>query len=144
VSQVRNQAISGRLPRLGWVLLLACVALGMAAMHTLGHGTHIGMAMTASAHRTTASAAMPMQSQPIAHPRPGPGGTHEGGTAAWSVCLAVLGAVAAVVLPALLLRQRPGRTGATAHVMGRARPSRPPPRHPPSGLLLADLSVLRI
>ena len=154
-------AVSPRwfLPR---VLLLVAVALGLGAMHTLGHA---GMAhtMTAPAQiragstspsvpMTTPAGAVdvhgwaPAQTAVVGAHRVLTllGDTSEGAGSApgWSVCLAILGA--AVVLLALACAgrlRRASRSASPASLTAVTAPTRAPP--PRFGLRVADLSVVR-
>jgi hypothetical protein len=157
----------------GWwarLLLLACTLLGLAAMHTIGHGTHSvashpdGHAAAVSQRAMVAQAALP-EAVAVAH-----GAAHEaipvahvagpvsfagqigavalpadqpgGASSGWSVCLAVLGAFTVALLLATLLLGRARPAVATRHPSGPSRgPRAPPPR--PVGLRLATVSVLR-
>lgn len=134
---------AGRLAR--W-LLLSCTLFGLAAMHTLGHvgpgvATHDpGAAMTVApggVHERTAVSAGDPADCPDGHcDGHGPGG--------WSVCLAVLGGLAALVLLAALLTWSASRRS-RARTRGAGGPaaSRGPPRRP-AGLTLASVAVLRV
>ncbi|WP_275461942.1 DUF6153 family protein [Streptomyces noursei] len=139
----------------GHLLLVAVLALGVFAMHTLGHPT--GHSDTPDARAATAAhgaaarthpapAAGPAASHRHAAAHPGaasPGTSSHGPGAAMdmtSLCLAVLGSWALAALLYGALRRRtdwlvPLRAGALA----RMRPH-PPPRPPD----LAELSILRI
>lgn len=132
--------IAGRVAR--W-LLLACTVLGLAAMHTLGHGHGHDMA----AH-PPAVAAMPAvtDSCPPGHcapmvTAPSPG---RNDMPAWSVCLAVLaGLGVAALLAWLLLSTAAGRAMSALAVL---RPYGVP-RAPPCsklGLRVVSVSVSRI
>jgi hypothetical protein len=145
--------LAPRLTALRW-LLLACTLIGLAAMHTLGHTGHghtMAMPEPPATHQLQNKARMLVGH--VATPderacRGGcahlgdsdPAGGHPDG---WSVCLAILAGFAIAMLLGWLLRAATTR-GATY------RPTRPlavTPRAPPRprvGLLLADLSVLRI
>lgn len=167
---VRVTAVTGRaapgVPR--W-LLLACTVLGLAAMHTLGHGLHggpghadraghhnqstaAGMATAGSAAPAAAvvgssalaavSAAVAMSAAAVGCGVDGCGGPGRHELPVWSVCLAVLAVVGAVVLVAWLVAGR--RTGGTtsAGVSDWCRPPRAPPRTG-IGLRLSVVSVMR-
>ncbi|WP_247657125.1 hypothetical protein [Micromonospora sp. U56] len=156
----------------GWwarLLLLACTLLGLAAMHTIGHGTH-SVASHPDGHAAVSQRAMVAQAAgpeavPVAHgvaPEAVPA-AHVAGPVSfagqvgavalpadqpggapsrWSVCLAVLGAVTVALLLATLLLGRAHHVVATRHPSGPSRgPRAPPPR--PVGLRLATVSVLR-
>ena len=155
-------AVSPRwfLPR---VLLLVAVALGLGAMHTLGHAG-MAHAMTVPARvppaATATSPSMPMAAPPAAvdalmhaPANTAIAGSHRvlalvdaagshGSGGAWSVCLAVLGT--AVLLLALARVRRLRRTSPLASPARLTRvaaaPRAPPPRF---GLRVADLSVVR-
>jgi hypothetical protein len=134
-------------------LLLGCTLLGLAAMHTLGHTGH-AMAMPdppATHPQTTATmlaAHATHTAAPIGYPclsgcaHVAGGGPAGGDPSSWSVCLAILTALAVAVLLGWLSRAATQR-GATN------RPTRPLAitcRAPPVagvGLRLADLAVLR-
>ena len=147
---------TGRWTRL---LLLLSTLVGLAAMHTLGHGAH-----AAGGHRSdhpapaghhlgpapvladpVATAATAMADCPgggcLAHALPltGPGGDRS----SWSVCVAVLGAFAVALLVALLMRAGSSAAGRAARGSWRPAcgPRDPPPR--PWGLRVAAVSVLR-
>ncbi|MFC8615457.1 hypothetical protein ACFT9M_03405 [Micromonospora purpureochromogenes] len=156
----------------GWwarLLLLACTLLGLAAMHTIGHGTH-SVASHPDGHaavsqRATVAQAALREAVPVAHgaaPEAVPvthvagpvsfagqvgavalPADHSGGApSGWSVCLAVLGAFTAALLLATLLLGRARTAVDTRHPSGPSRgPRAPPPR--PVGLRLATVSVLR-
>ncbi|MEH0843370.1 hypothetical protein V6U81_13385 [Micromonospora sp. CPCC 205711] len=174
---------TAKLAETGWwarLLLLACTLLGLAAMHTIGHGAHAEGAHP-MAHGTHADGAYPFvygahadQAYPLAHGAHadeahlvgrgahaegaaavgGCAGDHCAGAVAspagdagghphlWTVCLAVIGALAVTLLLAALL------LGWTRPAVGDRGPSRPSPgpRAPPGrplGLRLATVSVLR-
>ncbi|SCE84394.1 hypothetical protein GA0070214_102468 [Micromonospora chaiyaphumensis] len=134
--------MSGRWVRL---LLLLSTLVGLTAMHTLGHGGHEPAerpAAHAAGHTGAAATAAdcgdggcPVRALPLTHP-----GNDSSG---WSVCLAVLGAFAVVLLLAVLLGA--GSRSAFPTVPGPLRlatgPRAPPPRS--HGLRLAATSVLR-
>lgn len=125
-------------------------------MHTLGHA---GMQMRASHHVAQAVATMagaahePVADSDVTEHAAGtvyesgcahvPGPSPHGGMSSWSVCLAVLGAFATLVLLVMLVA-RSGRRGPPAPGTGTwAVVSRgPPARH--AGLAVAALSVLCI
>lgn len=139
-------------------LLLACTVVGLSAMHTLGHaGTHrahgehplpadrmasAAVAMTGTSLTTVlaGTAAAVAADCGCAHVRPSAPG--HGGLPTWSVCLAILGGLAVVVLAALrLMRSRryaePGGMAAALPLVPRGPPRRR------TGLILATVSVLR-
>lgn len=139
------------------LLLVALLALGIAAMHTLGHpsgGGHGGGAHAPadSAHQTHAGA--------VQAPLP-----HLAGDAAMaaatagqlalrgldvgldpsSVCLAILAGFALAALIAALARRARRASPAPHHPVAVLRlTGRGPPRASPVGLVIAHLSVLRI
>jgi hypothetical protein len=139
---------------LRWLLLCATLT-GLAAMHTLGHGFGHSMAVSGdladkASHAATSTAiphrhhAAPSVASPCQagcdHLAAGhPGNGHPAG---WSVCLAVLAALAAIVLLGWLRR-------ATGRPYGPAAPERHfgvGPRAPPRprlALRLVNVSVLR-
>ncbi|WP_446212477.1 hypothetical protein [Micromonospora sp. IBSANI012] len=156
----------------GWwarLLLLACTLLGLAAMHTIGHGTH-SVASHPDGHAAVsqrapvAQAALPEavpvahgavpEAVPVAHVAGPASFADQGGVVAlpadqpggapsgWSVCLAVLGAFTVALLLATLLLRRARPAVATRHPSGPSRGPRAPPPHP-VGLRLASVSVLR-
>ncbi|MFI9643263.1 hypothetical protein ACIG87_24965 [Micromonospora sp. NPDC051925] len=157
--RVRTVTTTGRWLRL---LLLAGTLLGLSAMHTLGHGAHLDGGHPAG-HGTSAERPHRASAGMLAAEMPGDvwrvtevalavGGCGNGCRAAlpdrpsempataWSVCLAVLGALTVALLVLLLVvRTRPA---AVARPPSRPRePRAPPPR--PFGLRLASVSVLR-
>ncbi|HEX8343445.1 MAG TPA: DUF6153 family protein [Actinoplanes sp.] len=121
-----------------WVLLF-CTLFGLATMHTLGHAgmhpdehTHpvtmpaTAVAMADAAQLTPAAVTdTTCTGHDCGHDR------QHGTMSWWSICLAILGGLAAVVLLAALLqgpvRRRAGTGGGAA---GRIRTPRPPPRRP--------------
>jgi hypothetical protein len=145
---VRQQtSTAGRLAR--WALL-ACTLVGLAAMHSLGHdaGAHAS-AMRAEGHHTpvmtvaAADRAADCAGDGCTHlsALPGGGGDDMPG---WSVCLAVLGGFAIVVLlgAALLATARHYYPAGALLGLSGAAP-RAPPDLLPVGLTLATVSVLR-
>ncbi len=132
---------AGRIAR--WVLL-TCTLLGLASMHSLGHGGHsLGHG---GGHSVAMSADHPVvESCPHGHCRQvsGSGQGRDDDLPAWSVCLAVLAGLGITALLAWLLLAV--GTGSRAGLPpGRVQPagSRAPPR-PGVGLRLARVSVLR-
>ena len=113
-------------------MLLFCTLFGLAAMHTLGHaGLHMDEHTHPAVSAVTAFTA--------ACAGDGCGGHEMSG---WSICLAVLGGLAALVLLGAVLVGRlayggPGRAG------GDARGPRAPPGRR-AGLTEASIAVLRI
>jgi Family of unknown function (DUF6153) len=145
---VRQDAAAGtgRLAR--WVLL-ACMLVGLAAMHSLGHGGGMhAAAMLADEHyaiSTTAAASHAGSSMRDVFPQlnPSTGGSGDD-MAGWSVCLAVLGGFAVAVLLAALLVAAAGRYDPVGVLTGRSGAGpRAPPDRVPVGLALATVSVLR-
>ncbi|GAA2646158.1 DUF6153 family protein [Streptomyces lunalinharesii] len=142
----------------GHLLLVAVLALGVFAMHTLGHPTGhsgtpdapAGTAAHGAAARIhpapghgAATATGPAAGHRPATAHPGAGSASHGpgaGMDMTSLCLAVLGswALAALLLGALR-RRADGPVPPRAGMLARLRP-RPPPRPPD----LAQLSILRI
>ncbi|SCL18030.1 hypothetical protein GA0070624_1435 [Micromonospora rhizosphaerae] len=139
-----------------WVrlLLLLSTLVGLAAMHTLGHGAHAPgghSAGHAEAQHGARPAAAPDEvgmtdgcaADDCRHAAVLPLGDLGDDPSGWTVCLAVLGAFAVALLVAVLLRARsrvvgPALRGALRLAAG---PRAPPPR--PFGLRLATASVLR-
>jgi hypothetical protein len=136
------------------ILLLVLTALGVAGMHTMGHvgaghGTHAMQAVQAvhaGPHTATAPAATSMI---VAGPPAAPASLavphRGGGLDPTQMCLAVLTLVGSALLiaAALLAIGRPARSGTALRMVFAASGRDPPPRRPPIGLLVADLSVLR-
>jgi hypothetical protein len=138
-------------------LLLVWTLLGLAVMHTLGHGGH-AMAMPMADHPAvtrplraaatalaahTAHIAMSMRDGcPDGCSQLGDGSPTGGGSEGWSVCLAILAALAVVVLLGWLLKTAT-RPGAASRPPGTLTltPRAPPPPH--VGPRLAELSVVR-
>ncbi|WP_203726997.1 hypothetical protein [Paractinoplanes durhamensis] len=130
-----------------WLLLLL-TAFGLTTMHTVGHAgmqmsdpvaAGMSAAVAAAAH-APASAAVSAAPQPCA----GDHCPHHTGMDGWSICLAILGGLAVIVLLAIRLATRRHAPPTTAAATGRGgRGSRGPPR-PPTGLLIASTAVLRI
>jgi hypothetical protein len=143
------------------ILLLVLTALGVAGMHTMGHvgaghGTHAVQAVQhamhtvqavhAGPHTATAPAATSMIAAvpPVALARIAV--PHRGGDLdPTQMCLAVLTLVGSALLiaAALLAIGRPARSGTALRTVFAASGRDPPPRRPPVGLLVAELSVLR-
>jgi hypothetical protein len=136
-----------------WVLL-SCTLFGLAFMHTLGHAgmrmsadTGVGQVVHVAAglidpggSADSTAMATPSQECPPGH-CDGHGG---GGMSGWSVCLAVLTGLAAIVLLAALLSwASSGRRRVRQEPVGVAAAPRAPPRRP-AGLLVASVAVLRI
>jgi len=139
------------------LILLACTLFGLATMHTLGHaGPHLHghdhhlaeavAAVSGSAH------ALDVMSE-VAEPAPGgvcdggcahgPGPAPHGGTAGWSVCVAVLAALAVIFLLALVVaRSRGGRPPGSGTNRWAVVSRGPPVRS--AGLTMAATSVLRV
>ncbi|WP_146230998.1 DUF6153 family protein [Micromonospora sicca] len=156
---MRTEAVvtPGRWVRL---LLLLSTLVGLAAMHTLGHGAHASgghraghetqraghhldlSAVLAEAVATVAAAVADCPGDGCharALPLTGPKDDRSG----WSVCLAVLGAFAVALLVAVLLRagSRPVGRAARGSPRPACGPRAPPPR--PFALRLVTASVLR-
>jgi hypothetical protein len=140
------------------LILLAGTLFGLAAMHTLGHS---GMRMHAHDHHVAETVAAAVSGSAhalgamndVAEPASGgvcdggcahaPGPSPHGGMAGWSVCLAVLGAFAVILLLAIVLaRSRRGRPPGPDTARRTAGSRGPPVR--PAGLAMAAVSVLRI
>ena len=138
-------------------MLLFCTLFGLAAMHTLGHAD---MRMDAHPH----VAAMPNAAVTVTAPDVIAGGIVQaaavvaapctgdhcggqrdhGGMTGWSICLAVLGGLAVVVLlAALLLQPARDRTRTGGKPVSDLPPARPPPRRR-AGLTVASIAMLRI
>ncbi len=137
---------TGRVAR--WVLL-SCTLFGLAMMHTLGHAgpqvTHhqFGAAVAVAAGAVHDSPAMSALVPGECH-ADHCDGHGSGGMSGWSVCLAVLGGLLAVVLlVALLSGLVPGRGRIREESPGRPPVPRGPPRRP-VGLVVASVAVLRI
>jgi hypothetical protein len=149
VGGVRRQqtSITGRLAR--WALL-ACTLVGLAAMHSLGHdGGARASVMLAEGHHAsvmTLAAADRMEDcteDGCTHLSALPGGSG-GDMPAWTVCLAVLGGFAIVVLLGAALLAAARRYNPTRALPGRSGAGpRAPPGLLPVGLTLATVSVLR-
>jgi hypothetical protein len=143
----RQSVNGGRIAR--WVLL-ACTVFGLATMHTFGHaGMHID---GHGPHPTTVDG--PPAVAPVAETAQAdlcPGCAHVspvphpvGGMPAWSICLAVLGGLAVVLLlAALVVCRSRSRVRLAAGTALRWFHPRGPPCHP-AGLMIATVSVLRI
>ncbi|MCW2638503.1 MAG: hypothetical protein JWP76_809 [Dactylosporangium sp.] len=143
-------------PAVRW-LLLAWTLLGLTAMHTLGHAGHT-MAMAdhpAAARPQSAATLLAARTVDTTHPamlmrdgcpndcaHVGDGSPAGGGSEGWSVCLAILTALAVLVLLGWLLRATT-RHGTTSTPSGNLPPTPRAPPHLLVGLRLADLSVLR-
>ncbi len=131
------------------LLLLACTLLGLAAMHTIGHGLMVGHSSHTAHTQTTMAVASLTGHDGCA----GDGctsmtaladrtGGH--GMSPWELCVAILTAfTVAVLLAVLLLRARTGRSPAPGSESGHARTPRAPPLLL-MGLTLARVSVQRI
>ena len=127
-------------PRL---MLLVLLALGVAGMHTLGHAddsAHTGSSL--SSHVAMDLHAVPEDGSAAAIPDESTDGRVH--VLAFTVCLAVIGAGAILLLRSLAMRVR--RVGHAFHLAGRRlswESGRGPP-NPPVGLRLAEVSVLRL
>ena len=166
---MRSERVAGG--RAARWLLLACTILGLAAMHSFGHGSHTGgghdpqpaaaghgeqlpgapapaVAMSPSMTAFTAV----LVAMPVAvtgggcsgecHGAGGPGRQRDD-ISAFSVCLAVLAAVGIAVLLAWLRLRTPALAGPRTRPAARWVASRAPPRAG-AGLQVAALSVMRI
>jgi peptidoglycan/LPS O-acetylase OafA/YrhL len=139
----QRTATAGRIAR--WILLF-CTLFGLALMHTIGHtgphaGQHhqLGAAMPVTAGGVAMSALVPAEC-PAGHCD----GHDPGGMSGWSVCVAILGGLVAVVLLAALLSwMMSGRGRAWEKAAGRPPVSRGPPRRA-AGLSLVSVAVLRV
>ncbi|WIM98591.1 DUF6153 family protein [Actinoplanes oblitus] len=139
-------AAIGRLAR---TVLLLCTVFGLATMHTLGHagvrGEHPGAPAMSAVQAAVPSITTGSMSSASAEACPDDHCTgHHHQMTVWSVCLAVLGGLAVVLLLAMALvaaaRPYPGPRG---HERTRRRPTRAPPGTR-TGLTLASTAVLRI
>ncbi|GAA1758159.1 hypothetical protein GCM10009681_31730 [Luedemannella helvata] len=138
-------ALRGRVARF---VLLCCTALGVSAMHTMGHHgpDHLAAGHLGAPHSAPHAGAVPdgavvppAGEGTLARDAPGP----RDGLPAWSVCLAVLAAVGLAVLAALVVRgARQVAPEAPSPAAGRARPARGPPGRG-CGLRLATVAVMR-
>ena len=149
--------------RARWLLLLSTV-FGLAMMHTLGHAgmhppaRHAGMPTTATGMPPTAigmaatvavmaeapgSAVDELAGAVVASRCAGASCQGHGAGAGWSVCLAVLGGLALVVLLAVALRGRGGVAPGLRAAAATAGSPRSPPVIP-TGLTLRSTAVLRI
>ena len=146
-------------------MLLSCTLFGLAMMHTLGHagpramthhqlaaavgvaadGVHDSPALSVLVPPALASAAFVPSTMASGHCS----GDHcdghgSGGMSGWSVCLAVLsGLIALVLLVALLSWMVAGRGRTRGKHAGRSPVPRGPPRRM-AGLALVSVAVLRI
>ncbi|MEV4442996.1 DUF6153 family protein [Streptomyces sp. NPDC049577] len=122
----------------GRALLLAALLLGIVTMHTLGHPGGHG----APAHRSAMPHAASAHAAPAAPDREHATSPAQRGFDPSSVCLAVLGTGAVLLLLVrAVLRRRPAGVPAIAARFARSPwPRPPPPRHK----VLARLSVLRV
>jgi hypothetical protein len=138
-------AISGRLARL---ILLACTALAVAALHTVGHaGTPDLDHREVAAGTVSTMAAMAVLLAPADD-----GGCHCNHTGAvpmrgqdstrwWELCLAILSLLVVVVLISAMSRRTRDTRPAVA---GCARPRSSPQRsHRPFGLVITAVAVIR-
>jgi hypothetical protein len=134
-------------------VLLTCTLLGLATMHSLGHGgAHTATMSTGhaamSAGQAVAAVAMSaaVENCPDGHCRqvPGTGHGRHDDIPAWSVCLAVLAGLGITALLAwLMLAAGTGSRAGPPAGPFRSAASRPPPR-PRLGLRVATVSVLRM
>ena len=118
-------------------------------MHTIGHSSmpsgahHAAPALqtAAMASDAAAPAVEPMTCPGECAHAPAP--ARDGGIGGWSVCLAVLSALATLILLTVLVM----RSGGHRHTGAAAVPWSRVPRGPPvrrAGLVLATVSVLRV
>ena len=149
--QATDATMLGRAAR--WMLLF-CTLFGLATMHTLGHAgmdSHTGVVSMASTQVDllpggTGSGMLRFEAVVTPCPDGHCGGGHgTGGMDAWSVCLAVLGGLATVILlSVLLLRHRSGSVRPHDRAAGGPPVSRAPPGRRNLGLHVASLTVMRI
>jgi membrane-associated phospholipid phosphatase len=121
-------------------LLLACTLFGLAAMHTLGHA---GMRMAADHHGVQVAAGPVTMGLADAVGAHCPDGHCDGAMSGWSVCLAVLGGLAVIVLLAILLSWAASRRRVRLHLVAVSAAPRAPPRRT-AGLTTASVAVLRM
>jgi len=139
----RQTTGAGHLAR--WLLLLA-TAFGLTIMHTLGHA---GMQMDQPMNHGTGlhPAVLSTADTPVVAAVPdictGDHCPHHSGMAGWSICLAILGGLAVIVLLAVRLAARRTSPPAGAAACRTGRGPRPPPPLP-RGLLIASTAALRI
>ena len=143
----------------GYLLLVVVLALGVFAMHTMGHpdvssghgvsgtspavagGHQDGMAQKATAVEPLAQPEAMVEHGTAASAGKSPVHGLPSGMDLMSVCLAVLTVwLLGLFLRAAVARRQERSTALLARSVALARPSIPPPRPP----LLAQLSVLRI
>ena len=171
VGGVQAPEVSRAAARMGRWLLLACTVIGLAAMHTLGHGAshtthgdaHAGSPADAGSdgHPAGVTVGAPLAAGTVAvavAAAPGQmlaaadgcgdgcahgdsGGPGRHDIPLWSVCLAVLGVAA--LLAWLVLRRRSGRDVDDAAGAVRVGETRAPPRAG-VGMRVAAASVMRI
>lgn len=116
------------------MLLLALIAVGVAAMHTIGHGAGASIvARDGHSQDVHASTTAPTQACHGLCPDP---------TTACLFVVTTAGLLLVIALAASILRGRAGRHGDVGIRRPPAAGRAPPPRWP-IGLQLADLSVLR-
>lgn len=136
--------------RLARLLLVACTALGLAALHTIGHA-----ALDGTAPPSPASAAAAVAPGFVAggdtsgdgcdgdgcthHIAPLDRDRHSG--AWWEVCLAILSALVVASAAGMTPRATSPRPPVTAG--GQRRPPPGARRRPPAGLIVATTAVLR-
>ncbi len=131
-------------------VLLLCTVFGLAAMHTLGHSGVRAEHLDAPAMSVVSSTAFLSTPSFVAAPTTDScpddhcTGHHHDQMTVWSVCLAILGGLAVVILLAIALlaaaRPRPAPRGREGT---RRQPGRAPPTAR-TGLTLASTAVLRI
>ena len=134
--------------RLARWLLFAATAIGLIAMHSLGHGGGPDVTAAGSEMHTVSGPVM-VAVEPVddcagdgcAHAAGGHHGGH--GMAGWSVCQAIVEVVGLLLLTGLLLLAGAPRTPSPpSEQRARAIPRGPP--LPAIGLTLSTASVLRI
>lgn len=125
-------------------LMLACVVVGLAAMHTMGHAGMRHGSQTMAQVRLMTEAVSDAQSMSGSGDELGLAAAPAGGHAAdmWAVCVAVLGGATLLLLfrAAMARSLRPAIRGLSRAIGVLFAPRAPPPR---LGLRLADLSVVR-
>lgn len=127
-------------PAARWLLLLL-TAFGLTMMHTLGHAG-MQMGTPAAPHAATLGVHAPAAvSAPLTCPDDHC--PHHSGMDGWSICLAILGGLAVIVVLAAHLATRRHLAHIVSAANRAARGSRSPPRSP-TGLLIASTAALRI
>jgi disulfide bond formation protein DsbB len=143
-----NQPVAIAVGRTARAVLLLATALGLALMHTLGHtGVRVEMHPVVAAMSAQASDAGVMPVMLTAAADPCPDGHCDGhgghGFGVWSVCLAILAALAVAVLLLVLWAFTRRHRSVPPAADFRVRSPRGPPDRP-AGLTLASAAVLRI